>query len=415
MEPAAMVVEKLKAVAQSTKDFASNILNLNQNSNRRRNPIEILKRLQRETFSDIMKLRDRQEKAERLLSFYKTTKAGPFQEGGTLVKGEVDMLGALVMTNTIDQPTCDAIQRAGIKNGIESRLYFERSIGERDKIVTEFVGGDRGREDALWAPLSLAKVLFCANMSKWFSAVAIPVGARCRDFNDDTSFPHEEKPLTDYSAVVPPMLNHVNGSAVGIMVRKSNIVASLAQFISVVGQSSPSTTLTTTLSSFSTYGQIVYQLSTSTKLSLMGIQKVLKGSNQQPRLGSMIFPVQFWRQNGQSLGEDDDTNGSMAFMMESRLDESTRIGGWVQMEKKSQPRNVKWAVSMSDTPEDGLGWGLSLGGLNQSPTSSWEHFQVEAFLNFNLGKKCRLQPAILYVRDGDVQFPSLMFRSSFSL
>lgn len=56
--------------------------------------IDILKRLQREAFSEIMKLRDRQEKVERMIS----SKGGSFQEtSSTHVRGEVDVLGAVLM------------------------------------------------------------------------------------------------------------------------------------------------------------------------------------------------------------------------------------------------------------------------------------------------------------------------------
>ncbi|RAL43721.1 hypothetical protein DM860_014222 [Cuscuta australis] len=423
-----MAVEKLKDLAQSTQDFfASHILNWSPTSDRRRSPIEILKRLQREAFSDLMKLRERQEKAERVLSFYKTAKVGPFQEGGTRVKGEIDVLGALVMTNAVDQETCDAIQRTGIKSGVESRLWFETNIGERDRLVTEFVGGQRGsHEDVLGTPLSLAKVLYSANVSELLSAFAIPMGAQCRDFGVGTALP-QEKALTDYSAIGPPLLNHLNGSAIGIVARKSNLVASLAQFASVIGSPPPPPPLPplptspNTLCSFSTFAQVAYQLSTSTKLSLLGIRKGAKLSNQQTtRLGPMTFPIGiFARHERSSLEEEEeeqggDVDGSMALMIESRLDESTRIGGWLEMKGKLQARNVKWAVTMADTPEDGLGWGLSLGGSVRDPRSP-EHFQVEAFLNCNLGKRCRIQPAVLYMRDGAIQFPTLMLRSSFSL
>nr|GLL23233.1 uncharacterized protein LOC109187207 isoform X1 [Ipomoea trifida] len=422
MEPAAMVVDKLKAFAQSTQDFASRILHRSENS-KRRSPIEILKRLQREAFSDIMKLRDRQEKVERLLSFYKTSKASPFQEASTRVKGEFDVVGALLMMDTVDQSTCDALQRAGIKTGIDYRLWFETTIREKDTLLTEFVGSERGGGDILGSPLSLAKVLYCANVSNWFSAVAIPVGARCRDVSVGTSSPHQEKALTDYSTLGPPFLNDLNGSAIGIMTRKSNIVASLAQFASGIGAPPISSR---TLSCFSTFGQVVCQLSTSTKLTLMGIHKVLKVSSQQPSLGSMTFPIGIFRRHQQSrtsveeedlligtIRKDSVLDGSMALMLESQLDESTRIGGWIEM-KKSHPKTLQWAITMSDIPEDDFGWGLSLGGLVQGPTNC-EHFQIEAFLNFNLGNRCRMQPAILYVVDGETKFPTLMFRSSFSL
>lgn len=144
--------------------------------------IEILKRLQREAFSDLMKLRDRQDKVERVLSFYKSSKGSPFQEASTHIRGEIDVLGVLLMMIDInDQQNVDAIQRAGIRTGIDSRFTFETAIRQKDTLVTEFVATEKGQGDVLGGPLSLSKILYAANVSDWFSMVAVPVGARCRD------------------------------------------------------------------------------------------------------------------------------------------------------------------------------------------------------------------------------------------
>uniref|UniRef100_A0A3Q7G093 Uncharacterized protein n=1 Tax=Solanum lycopersicum TaxID=4081 RepID=A0A3Q7G093_SOLLC len=107
-EGAVSVVDKLKSFAKSTQDLASVVFRNREVSN----PIEILKRLQREAFSDIMKLRDRQEKLERELAFFKSSKGSPFQETSTHVRGEFDAVGALLMIGTIDESKCDAIENA---------------------------------------------------------------------------------------------------------------------------------------------------------------------------------------------------------------------------------------------------------------------------------------------------------------
>lgn len=408
MEVAAVsVVDKLKSFAKSTQDFASGIFRRREASNRR-NPIEILKRLQRESFSDIMKLRDRQEKVERVLAFYKSSKGSPFREASTHLWGEFDAVGALLMIGTIDECKRNAIERA-IRTGIDSRLTFETTLREKDTLVAEFVGSERGQMNILGSPLSIAKVLYAANISDWFSAVAIPVGARCRDVAVPTSS-REERGLTDYSSFGPPMLNQLNGSGIAVMVKKSNTVASLAQFVSALPHSG------SLLYCFGTFGQVVYQLSSNTKLSILGIHKVSNLSSQQPRLAAMSLPIGILQRSEHSetsLEENSLLDGSIATMLESKLDESTRVGGWVEM-KRSNPKYLQWGVSMSDTPEDDFGWGLSLGGLLQGPRN-WDHFQVESFLNFNLGKKCKLRPGVLYVMDGTTQFPALTFRTSWSL
>ncbi|KAE9456919.1 hypothetical protein C3L33_11177, partial [Rhododendron williamsianum] len=423
MEPVASAVDKLKGFAKSTQDFANGVVSHWTGNPNRRNPIEILKRLQREAFSDLMKLRDRQDKVERILSFYKSSKGSPFQEASTHVRGEVDVLGALLFMDNDSQQNFSAIRRSGIRTGVHSRLTFETTIREKDTLVTEFVSNVTGHDDVLGSPLSLAKVLYAANISDWFSVAAIPVGAHCRDVGISTNSPHQKKALTNYSSLGPPLLNLCNGSAIGLMVRKSNIVASLAQFVSGLGMQPSSVGFT---QCFSTFGQVVCQLSRSTKLSLLGIHQVPKFSSQEVRLGALAIPVGIFRRRNISemtreasapiIGAQTSENvptGSIALMLESELDESTRIGGWFEM-KRCNPRHLQWAVSIADTPDDEFGWGLSLGGLIQGP-KSWDHFQVETFLNFNFGKRFSLQPALIYVMDGSTQFPSLMLRSNWSL
>lgn len=146
--------------------------------------IDILKRLQRETFSDLMKVRDRQDKVERILSLYGTAKGSPFQEASTLVKGDMDLLGAFLMINNADNQDYDALSEAEIRTGIDSRFTFETTVRGIDTLGVEFVTIQKHKNnlgDASGSSLSLAKVFYMANVSDWFSAIAIPMGAKGRD------------------------------------------------------------------------------------------------------------------------------------------------------------------------------------------------------------------------------------------
>lgn len=145
-----------------------------------------------------MKLRDRQDKFERVLSFYKTSKGSPFQEASTHVRGEVDLLGALLVMDDIDEKNCDALSRAGIRTGIGSKFTFETTISEKDTLAAEFVASkkDKGyRGDGLGQSLFLEKVSYKANASDWLSVVAIPVGAHCRDVAITTISSHQVKSI----------------------------------------------------------------------------------------------------------------------------------------------------------------------------------------------------------------------------
>uniref|UniRef100_A0A0V0IXH2 Putative ovule protein n=1 Tax=Solanum chacoense TaxID=4108 RepID=A0A0V0IXH2_SOLCH len=313
------------------------------------------------------------------------------------------------MIGTIDVSKCNAIERA-IRTGIDSRLTFETTIREKDTLVAEFVGSVRGQKCILGSSLPLAKVLYAANISDWCSAVAIPVGGRCRDVAVPTSS-REERGLTDYSSFGPPLLNQLNGSGIAAMVKKSNTVASLAQFVSALPHSG------SVLHRFGTFGQVVCQLSSNTKLSILGIHKMANLSRQQPKLAAMSLPFSFLQRSGHpqaSLVENCFLDEPLAMTLESELDENTRIGGWVET-NIANPKYFQWAVTMSDSSEDDFGWGLSLGGFLRGPRKC-NRFHVESFLNFNVGKKCKLQPGLLYAMDeGATQFSALIFRTSWSL
>ena len=147
--------------------------------------IDILKRLQRESFSDLMKLRDRQDKVEKIVSLYGTSKVkgGLFQEASTFVRGEFDHSGAFLFMHNdgeVDEEA-DDLSRAGIRTGVKSRFSVETAVRENDSLVADFVACQNHKNDLSECALSLAKVSYTANVSDWFSAIAIPVGAQCRD------------------------------------------------------------------------------------------------------------------------------------------------------------------------------------------------------------------------------------------
>ncbi|XP_042509629.1 uncharacterized protein LOC122085216 isoform X2 [Macadamia integrifolia] len=372
-----------------------------------------------------MKLRDRQDKVERMLSFYKSSKGNPFQEASTHVKGEVDVVGALLLVDNIKQQTCDIVDRAGVRTGTDSRFIFEATIRQKDSLVAEFMASQRGQGSnggILGSTLSLAKVMYTANISDWCSAVLVPVGARCRDVGIASSIFQQGRGLTDFS-LGPPLLYRYHDAAAALLVRRSKVAACLAEFVSGLGMQPDSTGSRHFLS---TFGQVIYQLSKGTTLTLLGIHKMPKSQSPRTGLGFLTVPVGGLRCHNH-LGmpteaslpsaptntEDNRPTGSIGLMLETELDESSRIKGWVEMQN-SNPRYLQWAVTLSDIPEDELGWGLSLGGMIQGP-SARDHFQVEAFLNFNSGKRFSFQPGFVYVMDGTDRVPALMFRSSWSL
>ncbi|PWA36301.1 hypothetical protein CTI12_AA600550 [Artemisia annua] len=221
----------------------------------------------------------------------------------------------------------------------------------------------------------------------------------------DCIIDYAERGLTGHSFTGPSLLNQHIGSGISVSVKKSNIIASLAQFVSVLGTQldSQGTTL-----SLSTFGQLVYQISWNTKLSVLGLHQVPKFSNQHASLGPIALPIGIFRHKDPFSA----SLRSTAMVVESELDTSTRIGGWVEM-NNSGTRHLQWGASISDLPEDDFGWGLRLGGTIEG-LKDWDHYQVEGFSKINFGEKFSVQPSLVYVKNGSTHFPALMMKSSWS-
>jgi len=140
------------------------------------NPVQILKRLQQQAFYDIMQLRERQEKVERVISLFKATKVGPFAEESTQVKGVINVAGSLPRD----------ISEA--ESGISSRFVFEAPVRKKDSLFVELSTDNRcmaQENDQIETPFALSKLMYLSNISDSFSVAAVPKGARCKDFSTD--------------------------------------------------------------------------------------------------------------------------------------------------------------------------------------------------------------------------------------
>lgn len=216
-----------------------------------------------------------------------------------------------------------------------------------------------------------------------------------------------------------------SGSAIGVTVRKSNVVASLAQSVSGLGMPLGSDGFG---HCFNTFGQVVCQLPRGIKLSLMGLHQVPKVLNHRLSLGAVTIPVSFLKQHKSpermvesaaaapvSLRMNTlemPSTGSIALKLESELDDSTKVGGWIEMQN-SNYKHLRWAVIVSDNSEDDIGWGVSLSGI-EGPRG-WDQYQFESFADLSLGKRFNLKPGVAYVVDGDAKTLALMLRCNWSL
>ncbi|XP_021600552.2 uncharacterized protein LOC110606105 isoform X3 [Manihot esculenta] len=367
-----------------------------------------------------MKLRDRQDKVERMLSFYKTSRRSP---SNTHMRGEIDVLGAVLLLGNVDQQHYDALGRAGIKTGVDSRFTFETTIREKDALLAELVGTRKYGDEVSPIALSLSKVSYKAKISDWFSAIAIPVGAQFRDLGITTNSSNQKKGLTDLSSVEPPLLNQRNGSAIGLTVRKSNVTASMAQSVSELGMQPCSDGIE---QCFSTFGQIICQLPRGIKLSLLGVHHVQKSSSHHVKLGALNIPMAFQKHHkfpetmveaSTSLTETNTpqtfSTGSIAMKLETELDENTRIGSWIEM-NNSNSKQLRWAVNLFDDSEDESGWGICVSGMRDDGSSNWTHLQAESYLKLNIGDKLSVKPGIAYAVESNARIFALMLRSNWS-
>ncbi|VAI93805.1 unnamed protein product [Triticum turgidum subsp. durum] len=347
-------------------------------------PIDILKRLQRQAFHDIMQLRDRQEKVEKVLTLFKSHKTGPFAEESTRVKGLINFAGALALSSKEGAEP----DGSGANSGISSQFAFRTSVRNKDSLLAELATDSRyvyqENDDLMGSPLVLSKVMYVANVGGDMSVAAVPVGARCDDFSTDPSIQEGQWVPSSHSSLRPPLLLKRHRRAAGLILRSQNFAASLAELISTAAKSNGEASS----SVFTGFGQISCKMCDDIKLTMSA---AWHGPSAIPRKSKPT------------------AGGCVDF--ELKFDEDSRFGAWVEV-KRSNPRQLKWAVTLSDTPENDLGWGVS---LRRGSEGAPERMQLEGFLNLHLGQNATLQPGVMFNLDGRRCAPALVFRSSWFL
>lgn len=371
---------------KNRRDVSEDVLQLNNSDQ-----IEILKRLQREAFSDLMKLRDRQDSVERILSSSIHGKKGLFQENSTRVRGAVDVVGALFLAGSNVRRNLDDLNRSGVGTGIESNINFETALRQNDLLLAEFMSTNKisttgDEQPHRTCQLSLAKVMCTASINHWVSAVVTPMGAQCKDFG---VFSYKQGGISIRPSL-PPVFSEYRGSGGGLKIKGDQISAALAGLVSEFDSAK---------SCLAGFGQLSCEPfeGRDTKVTLSGLWEIHPKPFQQMKIGMLAVPIfggtiRNAARSHSSTRRPLETipNGSVAVMLETELDKCTSLGGWVQMEK-SYKKYPQWGVSMSDTPEDCLGWGLRMGG----GFSSEQQVQLEGFLNLNIGDKFNLQPGFV--------------------
>ncbi|KAG6493826.1 uncharacterized protein LOC122002412 isoform X2 [Zingiber officinale] len=410
MEQIASVLDGIKGFVQTSERFFKDAFQ-SQFDAHRKNPIEILKRLQRETFSDLMKLRDRQDKVERVLSSFVSSKGSPFQESSTQLKGTINLGGALPFQN--DQQVHDSLDSLGINTGIDARFIFKTNLREKDALLAELVAHQKNSmhfdNEFTGISLVLSKIMYHASVSDLLSVILVPFGATCNDFRSNTDQPQGEC-LNGLSLSRPPLFNLRHAYGVGLSVKASNFAASFGELISGWNTQMDPASQTNKLSSFL---QISSQYFGETKLSLSGVWQMPCSFSKSLRFGRLACGSSSVKKAVSSLSGKQvlrSTGGSISMLLD--IDESSKFGGWVEVQKSSSDL-LNWAVFFSDVLERDIGFGVTVGGNRKAQSSS---VILETFLNFCVDKRAIVQPAlVLTFNERRRAAPALVFRTSWSM
>ncbi|XP_010933354.1 uncharacterized protein [Elaeis guineensis] len=416
MEPLRSLMDKIKGFAKAGEGVLKGAFRKSSES-----PVEMLKHVQREAFSDLVKLRDGQEKVETMLSVYKFATGFPFLEAKTPIKGFIDVVGIMLLAGDDFQQACGALDRAGTRTGIDSKFTFEIGLRQKDALIAEIATSQK-----CWVhdcerseiPLTLSALMYVANINDWLSVISVPLGARCSNFGIGSNILKGRR-RGGISSFGPPVFSQCHSFAAGLIFKRSDVEACLAELVSGQGMQHSADGNGTCLS---TFAQVSYQPLEKTKISLSGLWQMSRLPCPLIKLGPFAIPVgSSKQQTGSDIQMQAPPNattrntvdfissGSIALMLDSEFDERTRLGGWIEVQKSSH-NFFQWGISLSDTPDDELGYGLRVGGIAKGHLV--DQFQLEGFLNYNLGRSLNLQPGLVWVMEGMTRSAALVFRTS---
>ncbi|KAI5016173.1 hypothetical protein ZWY2020_006024 [Hordeum vulgare] len=163
----------------------------------RNHPGEIMKRLQRETFPDVMRLMDKHEQIDRILSIRRCSSS---------------------TTRSSTTPERSSA-RAGNRTGLNSRFVLGVKTRGNDTIAAELctrlrIGATLGEEDTERRPLELTRLQYCAHVNHWLSMILVPFGAQCNGFLHGTSLIQNLRSQASLDG--PPSFSEQHNCAAGL-------------------------------------------------------------------------------------------------------------------------------------------------------------------------------------------------------
>eukprot|EP00250_Pteridium_aquilinum_P004546 c1474_g1_i1 orf=172-3072(-) len=370
--------------------------------------METLRRLQREVFSELLKLR---EGLDQMASVKRSDGARSLPGAGkTNLKGEVKVGTAFVMLeDSSSRHSRGSLEQAGMQTGVDVRLTFETPFREKDMLITECVAGQGstvGEGRALGGPMSLGKVHYLAHINDAVSISVVPIGAQGMDVTDIVN-PMQDQGLTAFSSRGPTLFDHCKGSAIGATWSGSSFAFSAAQYLSGWGNQTFSLGTDTGETGplcLSTLGQVLLQPTECLIFSLSGLNRFwpsppLPSSMglHWSEMGPLVIPkIQSLQTSKSTMSSEDsflshcnslssrwgmleseyhldapEGKGtsllSVAAASEMEISEGMSVGAWAQLEmgdvlQDLDKGNFQWALNLAKTSKSGVDWGVSIGG-----------------------------------------------------
>ncbi|CAK9233415.1 unnamed protein product [Sphagnum jensenii] len=379
-----------------------------------------LKRLQREAFADLLKVRERLDKLEHHTGLRRSKAASGEDSTGpakTHLKGEVNAGTAFVlMEDNSSRCSRAAIVQAGLHTGLDIRFTFETPFREKDLLLTQCTAGNSGSDRSiLGGPISITKIIYSAHVTDDLTVMVAPLGAHGSDMTEIVN-PLQGQALTEFARAGPALYNHCYGSALGATLKGNSSALSVSQYLSDWGSGSSLSPDSSSngLLCLSTLAQILFQPWENSVFSLSAVNRfwpspplpsssglhwsemgalVLAKSMRSRRTSTSSANLGSPRSLRNSLDNPldlsanaswgtplaDADRGSLAFpenqgtAMQSvavageiDVGANLSLGGWVQVERgdwlqEVDKKNKRWAVSLARSSGVDVDWGICCG------------------------------------------------------
>uniref|UniRef100_A0A0E0M806 Uncharacterized protein n=1 Tax=Oryza punctata TaxID=4537 RepID=A0A0E0M806_ORYPU len=266
-----------------------------QHTHHHNRPAEIMKRLQREKFADMIKHMDGHEQIDRLVALYTSSAKGfHLPELPVRVKVALDAAGALLLVDGDElEQARDRLAKARNTTGLSSRFVFESSTrGGKDTVAAELATGLGAAAAASGRPLELTRLQYCAHVSDLLSMTLVPFGAQCNNFLHGSSLIQSIQSRALSGG--PPSYSERHDCGAGVSIKGSRFRASIAELIfgspgehgggGGNGDHEVPNRLTT-------FGKVSYETADDIKLSLSGLWQVRPPASRFSDLGALAVPL----------------------------------------------------------------------------------------------------------------------------